>query len=458
MLASHSSLATDEAHALSLDREDPLRHTRQLFCIPSVGAIAQDASRPDAMRPAVYLCGNSLGLMPAQTRRAISDDLEAWARMGVEGHFHAKHPWLPAHEPLRGPMSRLVGAGEHEVVAMNSLTVNLHLMMASFYRPTKERYKIVIEDAAFPSDSYAVESQANLHGFASGDAVVRLRPREGEQTLRTQDVIDTIGRHGASVALVMLGGVNYLSGQLMDMPAITKAGHAVGAVVGWDLAHAAGNVELRLHDWNADFACWCSYKYLNSGPGAVAGCFVHERHGRNLARFGERDFLPRLAGWWGNDPETRFAMGPAFVPVDRADAWSMSNPPILALTPVRVSLEIFDKVGMAALRQKSRRLTDYLHGLIDAIPGSGGEAGEKGEGGAIRVLTPRAFEERGCQFSLAVLERGREFHQALTRAGVACDFREPNVVRVAPAPLYNTFHDCWRFAGILRDHLAKTRP
>ncbi|MBY0261224.1 MAG: kynureninase, partial [Phycisphaerales bacterium] len=427
-----AGLGRDQA----LDHADELKGFQDKFSIPMHGAGS-----------CIYLCGNSLGLMPAETRRAISDDLEAWAHLGVEGHFHAKHPWLPAHEPLRGPMSRLVGAGEREVVAMNSLTVNLHLMMASFYRPTRERYKIVIEDAAFPSDSYAVQSQANLRGFAAGDAVVRLRPREGESTLRTEDVVDTIGRHAASVALVMLGGVNYLSGQLMDIPAITKATHAVGAVAGWDLAHAAGNAELRLHDWGADFACWCSYKYLNSGPGAVAGCFVHERHAENLAKFGERDFLPRLAGWWGNDPATRFAMGPEFVPVDRADAWSMSNPPILALTPVRVSLEIFDKVGMAALRQKSRRLTDYLQGLIDAIPGS-----ER----AIRVITPRDFRERGCQFSLAVLDRGREFHQALTRAGVACDFREPNVVRVAPAPLYNTFHDCWRFAGILREHLAKT--
>jgi kynureninase len=437
----------DEAHALALDKADPLGHLREQFRIPTVGAIAQDASRPDAGEPAVYLCGNSLGLMPVRTRQAVIDDLDAWASLGVEGHFHARNPWFPAHEALRGPMARLVGGHEHEVVAMNSLTVNLHLMMASFYRPSAERYRIVIEDSAFPSDSYAVQSQANLHGRDAADAIVRLRPREGEATLRTEDVVATIGRLGPSIALVMLGGVNYLTGQRMDIPAITRAGHEAGAVVGWDLAHAAGNVPLSLHDWRADFACWCSYKYLNSGPGAVAGCFVHERHARNVAGFGSPGFLPRLAGWWGNDPATRFVMGPDFVPVAGADAWSLSNPPVLALTPVRVSLEIFDAAGMSALRDKSRRLTDYLGGLIEAIPGS-----ER----AIRVITPTDFERRGCQFSLAVLDRGRAFHAALTRAGVACDFREPNVVRVAPTPLYNTFHDCWRFAGILRDHLAKT--
>ncbi|HZW06580.1 MAG TPA: kynureninase, partial [Phycisphaerales bacterium] len=398
--------------------------------------------------PCVYLCGNSLGLMPKVTPAALQEDLEAWGRLGVEGHFHAKHPWFPAHEFVRDAAARLVGGLPHEVVVMNSLTVNLHLMMASFYRPTAERYKIVIEDAAFPSDSYAVQSQAALHGFDPKSAVVRLKPREGEETLRTEDVLAEIERHGRSVALVMLGGVNYYTGQFMDIPAITAAGHKWGAVVGWDLAHAAGNVVLKLHEWGADFACWCSYKYLNSGPGAIAGCFVHERHARNTKGFGEAGFLPRMAGWWGNDPATRFMMGPDFVPAPTADAWSMSNPPIMALTPVRVSLEIFDKVGMAALREKSEKMAGYLRGLV--------EDATHGRPGAVKFITPREMAARGCQLSIAI-EKGppRQFHAELSAKGVVCDFREPNVVRIAPVPLYNTFHDCWRFADVLRGCLLQ---
>lgn len=424
-----------------------MRSSREQFNIPTVGSIAQNASHPHAAEPCVYLCGNSLGLMPKATRQALMDDLDAWSRLGVEGHFHAKHPWFPAHEFVRDAAARLVGAKPTEVVAMNSLTANLHLMMATFYRPTAARYKIVVEDACFPSDSYAVQSQATLHGRSPADALIRLKPRAGEQTLRTEDVCATIAEHGPSIALVMIGGVNYLSGQLMDIPAITQAGRKAGAYVGWDLAHAAGNVPLSLHDWDADFACWCSYKYLNSGAGGVAGCFVHERHTSNTAPFGDKNFLPRLAGWWGNDPKTRFKMGPDFVPVASADAWSLSNPPVLALTPVRVSLEIFDRVGMANLRAKSEKLTGYMRSLLEAIPG-----GEK----AVRITTPRELAARGCQLSIAVDHKPKEFHQALTAQGVACDFREPNVIRVAPVPLYNTFHDCWRFASILRTHIESS--
>jgi kynureninase len=354
------------------------------------------------------------------------------------------------------------------VVVMNSLTVNLHLMMASFYRPTAERFKIFIEDTAFPSDSYAVQSQVAMHGFDPKTAVVRLRPRAGEETLRTEDVIAEIEKHGKSIAVVMLGAVNYYTGQWMDMPAITEAGHRVGAVVGWDLAHAAGNVPMSLHEWGVDFACWCSYKYLNSGPGAVAGCFVHERHVRNTAGFGEAGFLPRLAGWWGNDPKTRFKMGPDFVPAPTADAWSLSNPPIMALTPVRVSLEIFDKVGMSALREKSQKMATYLRGLVeqvaavnkapssDAAKPAAPSPAEPREGGLVKFITPSEPSARGCQLSIAVkVGEPRALHKALSVAGVVCDFREPDVVRVAAVPLYNSYHDCWRFASILGSAIEK---
>lgn len=445
-----------EAAAIKRDQADPLRHFRDEFCLPRAEDIASQRSNSDAPplaaanapqkdTPAVYLCGNSLGLMPKRTREAVNQELEDWARFGVEGHFHARHPWFPTHEFVRSGLARLVGAEEHEVVAMNSLTVNLHLMMASFYRPTKERFRIVIEDAAFPSDSYAVQSQAALHGFDISQAIVRLKPRPGEHTLRTEDVVEKIQHLGPTVALVMLGGVNYLSGQVMDMPAITKAGHAAGAIVGWDLAHAAGNIPLQLHDWNADFACWCSYKYVNSGPGAVAGCFVHERHVKNVAGFGEPGYLPRLAGWWGNDPATRFKMTSDFVPVASADAWSMSNPPVLAMAPLRASLSIFDEAGMSALRTKSVAMTNYLQALIDQLPGA-----ER----LIDVITPREPSARGCQLSLAIRFEAKALHNALLSRAVACDFREPNVIRIAPVPLYNSFHDCWRFASILRQHLA----
>lgn len=459
-----------EAYALGLDRADPLRGCRELFSVPRVRDVVEGFSGgAEGDTPCVYLCGNSLGLMPKATPVALAEDLEAWGRLGVEGHFHARHPWFPAHEFVRETAARLVGGLPHEVVAMNSLTVNLHLMMASFYRPTKERFKIVIEDTAFPSDSYAVQSQAALHGFDPAAAVVRLKPRAGEETLRTEDVIAEIERQGKSIALVMLGAVNYYTGQWMDMPAVTRASHKAGAVVGWDLAHAAGNVPMSLHEWGVDFACWCSYKYLNSGPGAVAGCFVHERHGRNTARFGEAGFLPRLAGWWGNDPATRFKMGPDFVPAPTADAWSLSNPPIMALTPVRVSLEIFDKVGMGALREKSQKMAGYLRGLVEQI-GAGNKApssaapkpaasspAEPGEGGqVVKFITPKEEGSRGCQLSIAVkVGEPRALHKALSAAGVVCDFREPDVVRVAAVPLYNSYHDCWRFANLLGGAMAK---
>ncbi|MBC7770989.1 MAG: kynureninase [Pyrinomonadaceae bacterium] len=433
-----------EAFALSLDEADPLRSYRSLFHIPThrdIAGLGVPASSPSIDdRPCIYLCGNSLGCMPRAARGAVEQELADWQRLGVEAHLHGQHAWLPYHEFLRDAGARLVGARTSEVVMMNSLTVNLHLMMVSFYRPTRERYKIVIEDSAFPSDSYAVASQAAWHGLDPAEAIVRLKPRAGEQTLREDDIEAYIKDEGASVALVMLGGVNYLTGQLFHMERITAFARAAGCIVGWDLAHAAGNVPLKLHDWDVDFAAWCSYKYLNGGPGAVAGCFVHEKHSKNTAWTGN-GALPRFAGWWGNAPATRFKMGPDFVPVATADAWQLSNPPILAMAPLRTSLEIFDRAGMTALREKSVLLTGYLEWLLTAGT----------ESGPFSIITPREPERRGCSLSIAVRGAGKELVGKLRATGVVGDFREPNVIRAAPVPLYFTFHEAWRFAEILKD-------
>ncbi|MGI5163064.1 kynureninase [Spirillospora sp. CA-253888] len=412
-----------EREARRLDEADPLPTLRGEFLVPP----APGGSHEEA----AYFAGNSLGLQPRATAARLTEELQDWATYAVEGHTQARRPWVDYHELLREPAARLVGALPHEVVAMNTLTVNLHLMMASFYRPRGERTKIVIEDTAFPSDSYAVASQAVHHGLDPVETVVRLTPREGEDNLRTEDVVAFLEREGHTVALLMLGGVNYLTGQLMDMPAITKAGRAAGAVVGWDLAHAAGNVPLRLHDWDVDFAAWCTYKYLNSGPGAVAGCFVHERHVRDAS-------VPKLSGWWGTDPATRFRMAPEIDPPASADAWQLSNPPILALAPVLVSLEIFDRVGMTDLRSKSERLTAYLAGRFAEIPG-------------LEVITPPDPQQRGTQLSVRVADAGEMVRRLAETHGVIADAREPDVIRFAPVPLYCTFHDCHRAAEALAD-------
>jgi kynureninase len=357
--------------------------------------------------------------------------LDDWARLGVEGHAEAQRPWVSYHELLREPAARLVGALPSEAVVMNSLTVNLHLLMASFYRPTPQRYAIVIEDSAFPSDSYAVRSQAAWHGFDPDAAVVRLRPRDGEAALRTSDVIDALDDR---VALVLLGAVNYYSGEFMDIPAITAATHAVGAVAAWDLAHAAGNVELRMHEWDVDWAAWCSYKYLNSGPGSLAGAFVHERH------LADRE-LPKLAGWWSTDPRTRFDMGPTVTPVATVDSWQVSNPPIFAMAPVLASLQIFDEVGMPALRAKSQRLTAFLEAQLDGVGAT--------------IITPRDPARRGAQLSVRVPKSAREVSSRLrAEHGVFADARQPDVIRLAPTPLYNTFVDCARAAAALGAVLA----
>lgn len=416
-------MSAAEAEALRRDDTDPVPALRDEFLVPPApgGRYAE----------AAYFAGNSLGLQPKAVAGRLREELDDWARLAVEGHTRARRPWVDYHELLREPAARLVGALPHEVVAMNSLTVNLHLMMASFYRPSGRRTRIVIEDTAFPSDSYAVASQAVHHGLDPAAAVVRLRPRDGEEHLRTEDVLAFLEREGDTVALVMLGGVNYLTGQLMDMPAITKAGRAAGAVVGWDLAHAAGNVPLRLHDWDVDFAAWCTYKYLNSGPGAVAGCFVHERHVRDAS-------VPKLSGWWGTEPSVRFRMDPDIAPPPSADAWQLSNPPILALAPVLASLEIFDRVGMDALRARSERLTGYLAARLAPV-------------GGVRIITPADPAARGSQLSLRVADAGGLVRRLAEDHGVVADAREPDVVRLAPVPLYCTFHDCHRAAEALAD-------
>ena len=421
------TFSADEEFSRQLDTEDPLRSLRERFHIPA-GADG---------RPLIYFVGNSLGLMPKATRQIVDQELDDWARLGVDGHFDAATPWYRYHETLREPAARLVGARPVEVVCMNSLTVNLHLLMATFYRPTKARHKILMEDPAFPSDTYAIKSQIAQHGFEPDESLLLARPREGEQTIRPEDIASLLEQEGDQIALVLFAGVNFFTGQLFDIAKITAVAQQHGCMVGIDLAHAAGNVPLALHDWNVDFAVWCSYKYLNSGPGAVAGAFVHERHATNRE-------LPRLAGWWGNDPATRFRMQlePEFIPVPSADSWQLSNPPILALAPLRTSLAIFDEAGgMEKLRAKSVRLTGYLEFLLDRIPSQ-----------IFSIITPRQPNERGAQLSILVHEHPQELFKKLEAAGVKTDFREPNVIRVAPAPLYNTFHEAWRFAQILAEH------
>ncbi|MDI5940129.1 MULTISPECIES: kynureninase [unclassified Micromonospora] len=425
------TVAESEAHRL--DKADPGH--RHLFHVPP----ADGGRYPEA----AYLAGNSLGLQPRATRAELLADLDAWGRLGVEGHLEGQRPWLPYHELLTGPVARLVGARPTEAVVMNSLTVDLHLLMVSFYRPAGRRTRIVIEDAAFPSDSYAVRSQARFHGLDPDATVLRLRPRPGEDALRTADVTDLLAAEGDTIALVLLGGVNYLTGELLDIPAITAAGRAAGAVVGWDLAHAAGNVPLALHDWDVDFAAWCSYKYLNSGPGALAGVFVHERH------LGRAD-LPRFEGWWSTDAATRFEMTPTSRPPATVEAWQVSNPPILAMGPVRTSLELFDSIGMPALRERSLRLTGYLERLLDEVTADR----------PLTVVTPRDPARRGCQLSVRI---GAGSAGELTKRlrhehGVIADAREPDVVRFAPVPLYSTYHDCWRVADALAATVAEVTP
>jgi kynureninase len=411
-----------ESQALEMDRQDPLAAFRERFLIPQT----------ESGEEAIYLCGNSLGLQPRSSRAALDQELEDWARLAVGGHFEAKHPWYSYHEDLCEPLGRLVGAQAHEVVSMGALTNNLHLAMVSFYRPTQERFQILIEAGAFPSDRYAVESQALFHGLDPSEAVVSLGV-DGD-LLDEAEIEAYLEAEGPHVALVMVGGVHYYTGQLFDMERIAKAAHLAGATVGFDLAHAIGNVPLRLHDWGVDFAAWCSYKYLNSGPGGVAGLFVHDRHAGSD--------LPRFNGWWGTDPETRFQMGD-FEAQRGAGAWQVSNAPVLSMACHRAALAIHDEAGMPALRQKSLAMTDFFLAQLDEVPA-----------GRVTVISPRQADRRGSQVSLRIHGDGPGLHQALVSAGVVCDFRNPDVIRMAPAPLYNRFHELWRVAEILREHLS----
>ena len=407
-----------EDFALEMDAADPLAHFRERFLIPQ----STDGNE------CIYLAGHSLGLQPKTARSYLEQELEDWARLGVEGHFHARHPWMPYHRLLTEQTAELVGAEAPEVVVMNSLTVNLHLMMVSFYRPTPKRHKILVEGGAFPSDQYAVQSQIRFHGFDPTSSLVELTPREGESCLRDEDVLDVIDREGDSIALIVLGGVNYATGQAFDMEAVTKAGHRKGCVVGFDLAHAAGNIPLHLHDWAPDFAVWCSYKYLNGSPGCVAGCFVHARHAESVD-------LPRFAGWWGHDEKSRFQMGPEFRAMAGAEGWQLSNPPIMALAPLRASMEIFAEATMERLRAKSVKLTGYLEFLLQAASNR-----------KFLILTPREESRRGAQLSLRILDQGRQLCDKLMADGVIGDWREPDIYRVAPIPLYSSYRDVYCFA------------
>ncbi|NND71731.1 MAG: kynureninase [Rhodothermales bacterium] len=407
-------------YARMCDQEDPLSSFRNRFHLPL------DANG----QPAVYFAGNSLGLQPKTAAEYVLIELEDWRKLGVEGHVHARHPWMRYHELVAGQSAELVGGLPHEVVVMNSLTVNLHLLMVSFYRPTNSRHKILIEADAFPSDKYAVASQARFHGYDPAESIIELQARPGEASLRTEDILETIRSHGNEIATILVGGVNYYTGQYFDLQAITAEGHNAGCVVGFDLAHAIGNVEIQLHDWDVDFAAWCSYKYLNSGPGGIAGVFVNERHSNDSS-------LPRFNGWWGHDKETRFAMPDTFKPVGTAEAWQLSNPPILQLASLRASLDMFEEAGFGRLIDKSRKLTGYLEWLVKQIEG-------------VESITPGSPADRGCQLSLRVDGDGRDVFSRLTGSGVICDWREPDVIRVAPVPLYNSFEDVYRFATELK--------
>jgi kynureninase len=416
--------------AATLDATDPLAIFRQEFHIPP---------GPDG-QPCAYFCGNSLGLLPKTARAAVEREFTSWETRGVEGHFLGPSPWLHYHETLTAATARLVGARPLEVVVMNTLTVNLHLLLVTFYRPTATRYKVLMEGGAFPSDQYALESQARMHGLNPDDVIVELVPRPGEHTLRTEDIEAKITELGNSLAIIIIGGVNYYTGQAFDMAAITRAGHAVGATVGFDLAHAAGNIELQLHDWDVDFACWCTYKYLNSGPGGTSGVFIHER-------FAERPDLVRLAGWWGHDASERFQMKKGFRPMPGAAGWQLSCGQIFPMAIHAASLDVVERAGgVAALRRKSEQLTARLERHIHALnlPKS-----------KLEIITPTNPAQRGCQLSVLVHERGRELFDFLAAQGIIGDWREPNVIRLAPVPLYNSFADVDRVGAALRQFFGE---
>jgi kynureninase len=415
------------AAAQALDAADPLKSYRDRFYIPTF--------HEKGVR---YFTGNSLGLQPKSAQAYVQQEMDDWAKWGVEGHFHGKNPWFSYHEFLTEKAAHVVGALPKEVVVTHSLTTNLHLLMVSFYQPSGTRTKILCEAKAFPSDLYALESQVRFHGLNPDVDLVGLAPREGEHLLREEDVLAKIAELGDTLALIMIGGVNYYTGQLMDMPAITKAGHAVGAIVGFDLAHAAGNIHLKLHDWDVDFAAWCSYKYLNSGPGGVSGMYVHER-------FANRPDLPRFAGWWGYDKATRFLMEPGFKPMEGAEGWQLSNAPVISMAVHWASLEIFDEVGMERLNEKTVLLTGYLEFILDEL------TAKYQDQCRFEIITPREKTRRGAQLSILVHGKGKALFDALSANGVVADWREPNVIRVAPVPLYNSFEDVYYLGKLLEE-------
>lgn len=409
--------------AQELDAQDNLHKYRSEFHFPKVND-----------KQVIYFTGNSLGLQPKRTKSYVDEVMNDWANLAVEGHFYADKPWWDYHERFAKPLSKIVGALPSEVTVMNTLTVNLHLLMVSFYRPTKTRYKIICEEKAFPSDQYMFQSQVDFHGYASDDAIVEIKRREGEHNIRLEDVLAKIEEVGDELALVLIGGVNYYTGQVFDMKTITAAGHKAGAIVGWDLAHAAGNIKLELHDWNVDFASWCSYKYMNSGPGNASGCFIHEKH-HNAS-------LPRFAGWWGHNKERRFKMEPQFDAVKGAEGWQISNLPILSLAPYLASVDMFDEVGMDAIIEKRNKITAYLEFVLQEI--------DKEVDSSFEIITPSDSAERGCQLSVFLHGEGRSLFDYLMQNGVITDWREPNVIRLAPVPLYCSFEDMYDFGQILK--------
>lgn len=410
-------------YAHRMDQLDPLRSFRDRFLFPQHDG-----------KDVLYFTGNSLGLQPKGVKEALIAECEDWAKYGVEGHFQARHPWYSYHETLTHGAARVVGAKPEEVVMMNQLTVNLHFLMASFYRPQGKRRKILFEHKPFPSDHYAFASQAQWHGLVPEEALIELQPRSGEWLLREEDILSAIAEAGDELALVCMGGVNYFTGQFFPLQKIAAAAHSVGAMCGFDLAHAAGNVPLSLHEWGVDFACWCTYKYLNSGPGSVGGAFVHEKHVTNTDLF-------RLTGWWGHDKSTRFKMGPVFAPIPTAESWQMSNAPVFNMVAHRISLSIFDEAGMPALREKSLLLTSYLEFILQEVTTYSGQP--------LHILTPTSSDQRGCQLSVVVPGKNRTFIQSLAAQGVVADWREPDVIRLAPVPLYNSFEDVHQLGQVL---------
>ncbi len=412
--------------AREADRADELARFKEQFHFPKHGG-----------ENTIYFCGNSLGLQPVSVAAAVEQELASWRELAIGGYFNGKNPWLYYQDYCQAPLAAMMGCGKDEVTVMNALTVNLHLLMLSFYRPTPSRYKILMEAGAFPSDQYAVETLVQHFGLDPASAIVEISPREGEKTLRTEDILRMIRKEGSSLAMVLMGGINYYTGQLLDLEAIAAATHEVNAVAGFDLAHVAGNVPVRLHDWGVDFAVWCSYKYLNAGPGAVGGVFIHEKHAGNTS-------TPRLGGWWGNDEKTRFRMEKGFVPKANAGGFNISTAQVFNTVCLKASLELFEQAGMERLRAKSIRLTGYLEFLLYQLPGL-----------TFEIITPADAHSRGAQLSLFFAEKGREIHDKMIANGIIVDYREPGVIRVAPSPLYCSFEDVYRFYAILRDNFQE---